>query len=209
MKILIFLLVNKLIKKLRLYSLRGTHLGKYVKINSGTQIVDGFIGDYSYCGYDCNFLNVEIGKFCCISDNVIIGGAAHPMHFVSMSSVFLSHKDSSKIKLGNLDYFPKIKTIIGNDVWIGQGVFIKSGVNIGDGAIIATNSTVVKNVEPYTIYGGNPAKFIKKRFSDEKVEFLLKLQWWNWSKEEIFNNLEMLTSEAGLEQLMDKKERNQ
>lgn len=60
---------------------------------------------------------------------------------------------------------------------------------------IAANSTVVKSVEPYTIYGGNPAKFIKKRFSDEKIEFLLKLQWWNWSEEEIFNNLEELTSE--------------
>ena len=76
------------------------------------------------------------------------------------------------------------------------------GINICDGAIIAANSTVVKSVEPYTIYGGNPAKFIKKRFSDEKIEFLLKLQWWNWSEEEIFNNLEMLTSKAGLEQFM-------
>lgn len=93
-------------------------------------------------------------------------------------------------------------TVIGNDVWIGQNVTIMPGVKIGDGAIIATNSTVVKSVEPYTIYGGNPAKFIKKRFSDEKVEFLLKLQWWNWSEEEIFNNLEKLTTETGLEQLM-------
>lgn len=70
------------------------------------------------------------------------------------------------------------------------------GVKVGDGAIIAANSTVVKNIEPYTIYGGNPAKFIKKRFSDEKVEFLLNLQWWNWDEEKIFNNLEMLTSET-------------
>ncbi len=77
-----------------------------------------------------------------------------------------------------------------------------SGVKIGDGAIIAANSTVTKNIEPYTIYGGNPAKFIKKRFSDEKIEFLLKLQWWNWDEEKIFDNLEKLTSEDGLEQLM-------
>lgn len=76
------------------------------------------------------------------------------------------------------------------------------GVKIGDGAIVAANSTVVKDVEPYVICGENPAKFIKKRFSDEKIEFLLKLQWWNWSEDEIFNNLEMLTSETGLEQLM-------
>ena len=93
-------------------------------------------------------------------------------------------------------------TVIGNDVWIGQNVTIMPGVKIGDGAIIAANSTVVKSVEPYTIYGGNPAKYIKKRFSDEKIEFLLKLQWWNWDEEKIFNNLEKLTSEEGLEQLM-------
>jgi hypothetical protein len=95
-------------------------------------------------------------------------------------------------------------TVIGNDVWIGQNVTIMPGIKIGDGAIIAANSTVVKSVEPYTIYGGNPAKFIKKRFSDEKVEFLLKLQWWNWSEEEIFNNLEKLTTGTGLEQLLNK-----
>ena len=95
-------------------------------------------------------------------------------------------------------------TVIGNDVWICQNVTIMPGVKIGDGAIIAANSTVVKSVEPYSIYGGNPAKFIKKRFSDEKIEFLLKLEWWNWSEEEIFDNLEILTSEAGLEELMNK-----
>ena len=94
-------------------------------------------------------------------------------------------------------------TVIGNDVWIGQNVTIMPGVIIGDGAIIAANSTVVKSVEPYSIYSGNPAKFIKKRFSDEKIEFLLKLEWWNWSGEEIFDNLEILTSEAGLEELMN------
>ena len=94
-------------------------------------------------------------------------------------------------------------TVIGNDVWIGQNVTIMPGVKVGDGAIIAANSTVVKSIEPYTIYGGNPAKFIKKRFSDEKTQFLLKLQWWNWDEEKIFNNLEKLTSKAELDELME------
>jgi virginiamycin A acetyltransferase len=93
--------------------------------------------------------------------------------------------------------------VIGNDVWIGQNVTIMPGVKVGDGAIIAANSTVVKSIEPYTIYGGNPAKFIKKRFSDEKTQFLLKLQWWNWDEEKIFNNLEKLTSKAELDELME------
>lgn len=93
-------------------------------------------------------------------------------------------------------------TIIGNDVWTGQHVTIMPGIKVGDGAIIAADSTVVGNIEPYAIYGGNPAKFIRKRFSDDKVEFLLKLQWWNWDEERIFNNLEKLTSEDGLAILM-------
>lgn len=72
--------------------------------------------------------------------------------------------------------------MISNDVWIGQNVTIMPGVKIADGAIIAANATVVKDVETYTIVGGNPAKAIKKRFSDEKIELLLKIQWWNWDE---------------------------
>ena len=82
---------------------------------------------------------------------------------------------------------------IGNDVWIGYNATIMAGVKIGDGAIIATNSTVVSDVEPYSIVGGNPAKEIKKRFSPEFIERLLKLQWWNWDIEKITKNVQNLT----------------
>src|SRR5690606_1387233 len=103
-----------------------------------------------------------------------------------------------------LDQLPfKGDTVIGNDVWIGQNVTIMPGIKIGDGAIIAANSTVVKNVEPYAIYGGNPAEFIKKRFRDETIQLLLKLKWWDWDEEKIFNHLGILTSKEGLEQLAD------
>lgn len=79
------------------------------------------------------------------------------------------------------------------------------GITIGNGAIIATNSTIVKDVEPYAIYGGNPATFIKKRFSEEEIKFLEELQWWEWDEEKIFNSLEKLTSNTGLAELMNKK----
>jgi acetyltransferase-like isoleucine patch superfamily enzyme len=75
--------------------------------------------------------------------------------------------------------------LIGNDVWIGRNVTIMSGVHIGDGAVIACNSHVVKNVAPYTIVGGNPAKMIRKRFSDDIIDLLLQLKWWEWPDEEI------------------------
>ena len=76
-------------------------------------------------------------------------------------------------------------TVIGNDVWLGYGVTIMPGVKIGDGAIIATRSTVTKDVEPYSIVGGNPAKLIRKRFSDEVIEGLLRLKWWDWPVEKV------------------------
>lgn len=147
-----------------------------------------------------------IGKFCAIAEGVkfIMNGANHRMDGITTYPFNIFGCGWEKVT-PTIEQLPfKGDTVIGNDVWIGQNVTIMPGVIIGDGAIIAANSTVVKSVEPYSIYGGNPAKFIKKRFSDEKIEFLLKLEWWNWSGEEIFDNLEILTSEAGLEELMNK-----
>ena len=167
------------------------------------------IGEYTY--YSDNKKTPEkfydkliIGKFCAIAEGVkfIMNGANHRMDGITTYPFNIFGHGWEKVT-PTIEQLPfKGDTVIGNDVWIGQNVTIMPGIKIGDGAIIAANSTVVKSVEPYTIYGGNPAKFIKKRFSDEKIEFLLKLQWWNWSEEEIFNNLEMLTSKAGLEQFM-------
>jgi virginiamycin A acetyltransferase len=91
---------------------------------------------------------------------------------------------------------------IGNDVWIGYNATIMAGVTIGDGAIIATNSTVVKNVEPYAIVGGNPASHIKSRFSTETIEKLLEIKWWNWEIERITRNIQNLTDNR-LELLVD------
>ena len=88
----------------------------------------------------------------------------------------------------------KWDTVVGNDVWIGQNVTVLPGVHIGDGAIVGANSVVSKDVPPYHIVGGNPAKIIRKRFDDETVSFLLQLKWWDWNAEKIFSNLEILCS---------------
>lgn len=92
-------------------------------------------------------------------------------------------------------YPNKGDTEIGNDVWIGFNSTIMPGIKIGDGAIIASNSTVTKDVEPYSIVGGNPAKEIKKRFSKEQIEKLLKISWWNWEIEKITKNIQNLTDQ--------------
>ena len=90
-------------------------------------------------------------------------------------------------------YPNKGNIVIGNDVWIGYNATIMAGVKIGDGAIIATNSTVIKDVEPYAIVGGNPASEIKKRFPKPTIEKLLELKWWNWDIEKITKNIQKLT----------------
>jgi acetyltransferase-like isoleucine patch superfamily enzyme len=185
MKNSVFLLVNKFFKKIRLYSIRNSNIGRYVKINAGTQVIGSKIDDFSYCGYDCNIINTNIGKFCCLADRITIGGASHPMHFVSMSSVFLTHKDSSVKKLGNLKYLPSIYTSIGHDVWIGSSVIIKAGVTIGTGAVIGAGSVVTKDVESYSIVAGNPAKIIRFRFDEETKRELLHSEWWNYSEEKL------------------------
>ena len=145
-----------------------------------------------------------IGKFCALAEGItfIMNGANHKMDGITTYPFNIFGGGWEKVT-PTLDQLPfKGDTVIGNDVWIGQNVTIMPGVTIGDGAIIAANSVVTKSIEPYTINGGNPVKVIKKRFSDEKIEFLLKLQWWNWDEEKIFDNLEKLTSEDGLDQLM-------
>ena len=126
-----------------------------------------------------------MGKFCCLADRITIGGASHPMHFVSMSSVFLSHKDSSVKKLGRLEYLPLLSTSIGHDVWIGNGAIIKAGITIGTGSVIGAGSVVTKDVEPYSVVAGNPARMIRKRFNEELTAKLLRSEWWNYSEEKL------------------------
>ena len=145
----------------------------------------GFLGD-----------KLIIGKFCAIAEGItfIMNGANHRMDGITTYpfNIFACGWEKAAPAIKQLPF--KGDTVIGNDVWIGQNVTVMPGVKVGDGAIIAANSTVTKNIEPYAIYGGNPAKLIRKRFNDEKIARLLKLQWWNWDEEKIFDNLEWLTS---------------
>lgn len=136
-----------------------------------------------------------IGKFCMIASGVtfIMNGANHLTNAISTYPFAIFQNGWEKAMEGR-SYPTKGDTIIGNDVWIGYNATIMAGVKIGDGAIIATNSTVTKDVAPYSIVGGNPANEIRKRFSPEQIEKLLKLKWWNWEMEKITRNLTYLTS---------------
>ena len=167
------------------------------------------VGDYTY--YD-DFENAEnfeknvkyhfdfvgdkliIGKFCMIATDVkfIMNGANHLTNALTTYPFAIFGNGWDKA-MDNKSYPRKGNINIGNDVWIGYNATIMAGVTIGDGAIIATNSTVIKDVEPYSVVGGNPAKEIKKRFSEETISKLLELKWWNWDIERITKNIQNLT----------------
>lgn len=181
----------------------NVEIGDYTYYSDNTKSPERF---YENIEHHYEFLGDEliIGKFCAIAEGVkfIMNGANHRMEGITTYpfNIFGSGWEKVTPTIEELPF--KGDTVVGNDVWIGQHVTIMPGVTIGDGAIIAASSTVVKNVEPYAIYGGNPAKLIKKRFNDEKIASLLKLQWWNWDEEKIFDNLEKLVIQEGINSLI-------
>lgn len=140
---------------------------------------------YSFCGYDCDINSCDIGSFTSIANGVIIGGGMHPMEWVGMSPVFYEGRDSIKAKFSKFKRDDVKKTIIGHDVWIGNNCLIKQGVKIGSGAVIGMGSVVTKDVRPYTIVAGNPAKIIRKRFDDIIIDRLLDIEWWNLNESEL------------------------
>lgn len=184
----------KLFKKLRGSALKNCSIHPTSKVESGCNLVNVQMDRHSFCGYDCEITNTEIGSFCSIANNVIIGGGMHPINWVSTSPVFYEGRDSVKTKFATHKRELVKKTIIGHDVWIGQYVLIKQGITVGTGAVIGMGSVVTKDVEPYTVVAGCPAKIIKKRFDDKTISGLLKSEWWNLSEKqlhklgELFNN---------------------
>ena len=142
--------------------------------------------------YPINHDKLQIGKFCSIACGAkfLFNSANHTLSSLSTYPfpLFFVEWGLEKKDVTNA-WDNKGDIVIGNDVWIGYEAVILAGVTIGDGAIIGTRAVVTKNVPPYTIVGGVPAKPIKKRFSEETISALLEIQWWNWSKERIARNI--------------------
>jgi acetyltransferase-like isoleucine patch superfamily enzyme len=190
-------LIHKLLNKLR--KKNNITKDRYVQISNLTVLV----GKYTYgiehisilCWDDPENIKVRIGRFTSISYGLkIFTGGNHRIDWITTYPFGHIHPSSNCIKPINGHPAPGKPVIIGNDVWIGRDVTIMSGVEIGDGAVIAANSHVVKSIPPYAIVGGNPAKLIKYRFSEQKIKELLNMKWWEWPEEKIFRSIDTLCS---------------
>lgn len=193
----------------------SSHFEGYNLICEGVSF-SGTLGYGSYIGAHSDLADARIGRFTCVAPYVDIVQGIHPTStFVSTHPAFFSadgtHMFSfvEKHKFNELIYADKEKkhsVVIGNDVWIGSNAKILAGVTVGDGAVIAAGAVVVKDVPPYHVVGGVPAKLIKSRFDDKTIASLLKIQWWNWAPDAIreradsFENIESFIEKWGCEQ---------
>lgn len=177
-------------------------LNSFVRIERNNQIFQSRIEKHSYTGMNTVVMHSDVGAFCSISWNVSIGGANHDYKRLTQHSCLYNGYDNirpTEMQPAYDRFQPNL--VIGNDVWIAAGAVVTRGVNIGDGAVVGANAVVTKDVPPYAIVAGNPAKIIKYRFSPEIIDILLTIKWWNWPIEKIKENYELISQEPSIEQL--------
>lgn len=162
---------------------RQATLGRYTEIGARTAFVESTMGDYSYVVNDSSIIYTSIGKFCSIAAHTRINPGNHPMqrasqsHFTYRASAYFDDAED------DADFFAwrrSTPVTIGHDVWIGHGAIILPGRSIGTGAVVAGGAIVTKDVAPYSIVAGNPARPIRQRFPREIADRLLALAWWDW-----------------------------
>lgn len=167
-------------------------IGNGVAINRRCHINDSTLGDFLAIGVNCIIRATVMGSFCSLAPSIDIGGKNHNYKRVTT----LTETRFRQLINSEKPHYPSPETFtkIGNDVWIASRVNILRNVTVGDGACIGAGAVVTKDVPPYAIVAGVPAKVIKYRFEEKFVEELLKIKWWNWPREVIVKNMDWLLS---------------
>jgi phosphonate metabolism protein (transferase hexapeptide repeat family) len=183
-------------------------LGAYCEVGARTMLLDVAMGDYSYVVNDAQITYTTTGKFCSIAAMTRINPGNHPMHRATQahftyraSAYFPGESDEAEF----FDWRKSHRVHIGHDVWIGHGAIVLPGRNIGTGAVIAAGAIVTRDVAAYTIVAGNPARPIKRRFSEQVADRLARLAWWDWDHEALRKALPDFRK-LGIEDFLDKYE---
>jgi phosphonate metabolism protein (transferase hexapeptide repeat family) len=162
---------------------KASTLGRYTEIGARTKLLEVALSDYSYVVNDSDIAYATIGKFCSIAAMTRINPGNHPMHRASQShftyrasAYFAGEPDEPEFFAWRRAH----QVIIGHDVWIGHGAIVLPGRSIGDGAVVAAGAVVTKDVAPYAIVAGNPARLVRPRFAPDIAQRMLALAWWDW-----------------------------
>lgn len=195
------MVMNLFNPKISLFSFvsANNHIDPRAVIYRMVKMKSSSIGRYSYVGNDTDVECADIGQFCSISDHCRIGMSGHSLSYLSTSPIFTQTINGLQECWIDKDVFEhkseEERVFLGNDVWVGSHVLINGGVTVGHGAVIGAGAVVVKDVPPYAIVGGVPAKVIRYRFSLEVIEKLLELQWWNLPDETLKEHIRFFQKE--------------
>ncbi|MEE2944612.1 MAG: chloramphenicol acetyltransferase [Pseudomonadota bacterium] len=186
-------------------SVVNSDIGAFCEVGEGARLLNSTLGDYSYCERFCDIANTTIGKFANIASFVRIGATDHPLntaslhHFLYRSGCYW---DDAEHDQAFFEHRASRRATLGHDIWVGHGAMIKPEVTIGHGAVIAAGAIVTKDVAPYTIVAGTPAKVLRLRQPAEIAERMIALAWWDWDHEQIraaLQDFRGLSAEAFLE----------
>ncbi len=162
----------------------GCALGDHVALQPRVSLTDTRAGSFNYVAIEARLNDVSVGSFCSIGPRVTIGTGEHPAHFLSTSPVFYSPRKQTGVTFlpagSGAPFAERLRVHIGHDVWIGAHVFVRDGVRIGNGAIVAAGAVVTRDVAPYQIVGGVPARPLRLRFPADIIARLEALAWWRW-----------------------------
>lgn len=169
---------------------RDSKIDKYNVLFKNSKIINSTIGSHTYLQENAIINSTDAGKFCSFGSNVYIGLPRHKLDGVSTHPAFyLFNTPLVKKFCMNNNFIPNPRTKIGHDVWIGFGACIIAGLSIGTGCVIGAGAVVTKNVPPYAIVGGVPAKIIRYRFNKKTRKEIISTKWWNFPDQWIFQNL--------------------
>jgi phosphonate metabolism protein (transferase hexapeptide repeat family) len=185
--------------------LKSCRLGRHVAVGERVVLREVTVGDYSYFERHAEAIYTEIGKFCAIAANTRINALEHPLERITQHKV--SYRPNEYFRyLGVDEGFRRRRqgkrVTIGHDVWVGHGAVVMPGIAIGNGAAVGANAVVTRDVAPFTIVAGNPAKLLRRRFPEQIAARIAALAWWDWPQERLFEaipDMQTLSIEAFLE----------